>query len=83
MAVYAAGNDDLEVLGGGGGGGGLNVTIMKMCITCMMSWLSLVPRDFIVRYQCVGKISRQFFIHIEVSETTAFGKSYIYITKSA
>ena len=25
-----------------------------------MSWLSLVPRDFIVRYQCVGKISRQF-----------------------
>ena len=42
------------------GGGGLNVTIMMMCITCMMSWLSLVPRDFIVRYQCVGKISRRF-----------------------
>ena len=48
------------LLSQGEGGGGLNVTIMMMCITCMMSWLSLVPRDFIVRYQCVGKISRQF-----------------------
>ena len=53
--------------GEGGGGGGLNVTIMMMCITCMMSWLSLIPRDFIVRYQCVGKfpdILSKFFLHI-------------------
>ena len=62
--------------GEGGGGGGLNVTIMMMCITCMMSWLSLVPRDFIVRYQCVGKISRQQHLGKGVYITRGFQKLY-------
>ena len=53
-----------------------------------MSWLSLVPRDFIVRYLMCRKnfqtikFCQTFFYTLvpenDVSETTAFGKSYIY-----
>ena len=80
------------LLSQGEGGGGLNVTIMMMCITCMMSWLSLVPRDFIVRYLCVGKISRQlnfvklfsthWYLRTTFLRQQHLGK-VIYITKSA
>ena len=57
-----------------------------------MSWLSLVPRDFIVRYQCVGKISRQlnfvklfsthWYLRTTFLRQQHLGK-VIYITKSA